>query len=134
MCDASDYAVRAILGQRVEKKPVVIYYASRTLDAAQQNYLTTKKELLEEFYLEIKDKKGIENDVPLSGMYLAKRLLTVRAGVQREFENILVLMFSVEQMQGCLPKGSKDRRSFRTEVGQRRFRALDTQTNIYSSA
>ncbi|CAM8997616.1 unnamed protein product [Rhodiola kirilowii] len=46
MCDASDYAVGAVLGQRVDKKPVVIYYASRTLDMAQKNYLTTEKELL----------------------------------------------------------------------------------------
>ncbi|CAM8968873.1 unnamed protein product [Rhodiola kirilowii] len=46
MCDASDYAVGAVLGQRVEKRPVVIYYASRTLDAAQRNYSTTEKELL----------------------------------------------------------------------------------------
>ncbi|CAM8914310.1 unnamed protein product [Rhodiola kirilowii] len=46
MCDASDYVVRVVLGQRVEKKPVVIYYGSRTLDAAQRNYSTTEKELL----------------------------------------------------------------------------------------
>ncbi|CAM8957409.1 unnamed protein product [Rhodiola kirilowii] len=46
MCDASDYAVGAVLGQRKEKKPVVIHYASRTLDAAQRNYSTTEKELL----------------------------------------------------------------------------------------
>ncbi|CAM8926089.1 unnamed protein product [Rhodiola kirilowii] len=46
MCDASDYAVGAVLGQRDEKKPVVIYYASRTLDSAQRNYSTTEKELL----------------------------------------------------------------------------------------
>ncbi|CAN6459005.1 unnamed protein product [Victoria cruziana] len=31
MCDASDYAIGAILGQRIEKKPVVIYYASKSL-------------------------------------------------------------------------------------------------------
>ncbi|CAM8986895.1 unnamed protein product [Rhodiola kirilowii] len=46
MCDASDYAVGAVLGQRKEKKPMVIHYASRTLDVAQRNYSTTKKELL----------------------------------------------------------------------------------------
>ena len=29
MCDASDYAVGAVLGQRKDKKPYVIYYASK---------------------------------------------------------------------------------------------------------
>ncbi|CAL8090111.1 unnamed protein product [Prunus armeniaca] len=47
MCDASDYAVGAVLGQRVDKKPHAIYYASRTLNDAQLNYSTTEKELLD---------------------------------------------------------------------------------------
>ena len=46
MCDASDYAVGAVLGQRKDKKLHAIYYASRTLDSAQMNYATTEKELL----------------------------------------------------------------------------------------
>ncbi|KAM1059014.1 hypothetical protein ACFX2B_023592 [Malus domestica] len=46
MCDASDYAVGAVLGQRRDKLPHVIYYASRTLNDAQLNYATTEKELL----------------------------------------------------------------------------------------
>ena len=46
MCDASDFAVGAVLGQRVDKVFRTIYYASRTLNGAQLNYATTEKELL----------------------------------------------------------------------------------------
>ena len=46
MCDASNHAVGAVLGQRREGKPFVVYYASRTLNSAQMNYSTTEKELL----------------------------------------------------------------------------------------
>ena len=44
--DASDYGVGAVLGHRCEKRPCVILYASCTLNDAQMNYTTTKKELL----------------------------------------------------------------------------------------
>jgi hypothetical protein len=43
MCDAGDYAIGVVLGQRADKKLNVIYYASKTLDRAQRNYATTKK-------------------------------------------------------------------------------------------
>ncbi|KAL0286071.1 UNVERIFIED_CONTAM: Retrovirus-related Pol polyprotein from transposon.6, partial [Sesamum radiatum] len=46
MCDASNHAVGAILGQRVVRDPHAIYYVSRMLDSAQSNYTTTEKELL----------------------------------------------------------------------------------------
>ena len=46
MCDASDYAIGVVLGQSKDKKPHVIYYASKTLNEAQKNYITTEKELL----------------------------------------------------------------------------------------
>ncbi|XP_050889277.1 uncharacterized protein LOC127094492 [Lathyrus oleraceus] len=101
MCDASDIAVGAVLGQRREKLLHVIYYASHVLNPAQMNYATTEKELLavvyafdkfrqytdhaalkylfakqdskprllrwilllQEFDVEIRDKKGCENTV-----------------------------------------------------------------------
>lgn len=45
-CDASNQAVATVLGHKKEKCPHVIYYTSKTLDNAQCNYSTTKKELL----------------------------------------------------------------------------------------
>ena len=46
MCDTSDFAVGAVLGQRIDKKLAAICYASNTLADAQLNYTTTEKELL----------------------------------------------------------------------------------------
>ncbi|RVW22337.1 putative mitochondrial protein [Vitis vinifera] len=76
MCDASDFAIGVVLGQREDGKPYVIYYASKTLNEVQRNYTTIKKKLLAvvfaldkfraylvEFNLQIKDKKGVENVV-----------------------------------------------------------------------
>ena len=50
MCDASDLAARAVLGQRKKGKPYVVYYASKTLNEAQRNYTTTEKDLLAVVY------------------------------------------------------------------------------------
>jgi hypothetical protein len=110
MCDASDYAVGAVLSQSKDMKHYAISYASKTLTRPQLNYATMEKELLvevfaiekfrsylvdtkgivyidhaalkyllmkkdakprlirwilllQEFHLEISDKKGVENSV-----------------------------------------------------------------------
>jgi hypothetical protein len=46
MCDASDYAVGAVLRQTKDKKHHKIAYASKTLTGPQLHYATTEKELL----------------------------------------------------------------------------------------
>ena len=50
MCDASNYAVGAVLGQLTEKKPTALWYVSKTLAEAQMNYTSTEKELLAVVY------------------------------------------------------------------------------------
>ncbi|GJS55271.1 reverse transcriptase domain-containing protein [Tanacetum coccineum] len=84
MCDASDFAIGAVLGQRKMKHFQPIHYASKTMTEAQIHYTTTEKEmlavvyafekfrpylvlsksivlLLQEFDITIRDKKGSEN-------------------------------------------------------------------------
>ncbi|GJV88567.1 ribonuclease H-like domain-containing protein [Tanacetum coccineum] len=46
MCDASDFAVGAVLGQRIDGKFKPIYYVSKTLNNTQEHYTNTEKELL----------------------------------------------------------------------------------------
>ena len=46
MCDASNFAVGTVLGQRIDKKSTTICNASKMLDDAQLNYTITEKELL----------------------------------------------------------------------------------------
>nr|GEW62861.1 reverse transcriptase domain-containing protein [Tanacetum cinerariifolium] len=50
MCDASDFAIGAVLGQRQEKHFRPIHYASKTMTEAESNYTTTEKEMLAVVY------------------------------------------------------------------------------------
>nr|GEV71993.1 DNA-directed DNA polymerase [Tanacetum cinerariifolium] len=62
MCDASDYAVGAVLGQRKTKHFQPIHYASKTMTDAQAHYTTTEKELLAVKENQEKDKIGSKPD------------------------------------------------------------------------
>nr|GEU68017.1 reverse transcriptase domain-containing protein [Tanacetum cinerariifolium] len=79
MCDASDFAIGAVLGQRQDKHFRPIHYASKTMTEAESNYTTTEKEMLAvvyafekfwsylimnksiEFTFKVIDTKGAEN-------------------------------------------------------------------------
>ncbi|GJV25857.1 reverse transcriptase domain-containing protein [Tanacetum coccineum] len=50
MCDASDFALGAVLGQRKDKHFHPIHYASKTMTGAQLHYTTTEKEMLAVVY------------------------------------------------------------------------------------
>nr|GEV57398.1 reverse transcriptase domain-containing protein [Tanacetum cinerariifolium] len=62
MCDASDFAIGKVLGQRQDKHFRPIHYVSKTMTEAESNYTTTEKEMLAvEFTFKVIDTKGAEN-------------------------------------------------------------------------
>nr|GEV50126.1 reverse transcriptase domain-containing protein [Tanacetum cinerariifolium] len=50
MCDASDFAIGAVLGKRIEKHFRTIHYASKMMIEAESIYITTEKEMLAVVY------------------------------------------------------------------------------------
>nr|GEZ32955.1 reverse transcriptase domain-containing protein [Tanacetum cinerariifolium] len=78
MCDASDYTVGAVLGQRIKKHLRPIHYASKTMNQAETNYTTTEKEMLVEFDFKVIDTRRAEN-------YAADHL----SRLENPYENIL---------------------------------------------
>ncbi|GJV85314.1 reverse transcriptase domain-containing protein [Tanacetum coccineum] len=50
MCDASDFAIGAVLGKRHEKHFRPIHYTSKTMNEAESHYTTTEKEMLAVVY------------------------------------------------------------------------------------
>nr|GEW95574.1 reverse transcriptase domain-containing protein [Tanacetum cinerariifolium] len=50
MCDASDFTIGAVLGQRQDKHFRPIHYASKTMTEAESNYTMSKKEMLAMVY------------------------------------------------------------------------------------
>nr|GFA71838.1 reverse transcriptase domain-containing protein [Tanacetum cinerariifolium] len=78
MCDASDFAVGAVLGQRIEKHFRPIHYARKTMNQAEANYTTTEKEMLAAFDFKVIDTRGAEN-------YTADHL----SRLENPYENII---------------------------------------------
>nr|GEY30617.1 reverse transcriptase domain-containing protein [Tanacetum cinerariifolium] len=50
MCDASDFAIGAVLGQPQDKHFRPIHYASKTMTEAESKYTATEKEMLAVVY------------------------------------------------------------------------------------
>ncbi|WVZ48669.1 hypothetical protein U9M48_000088, partial [Paspalum notatum var. saurae] len=99
MCDASDYAVGAVLGQRKDGRVHAIYYASKTLNEAQVNYATTEKELLAVVFAFEKFRSYIVNSkvIVYTDHAAIKYLLTKKDAKPRLIRWILMLQeFDVE--------------------------------------
>ncbi|WVZ84127.1 hypothetical protein U9M48_031188 [Paspalum notatum var. saurae] len=99
MCDAVDYAVGAVLGQRKNGKVHAIYYASKTLNEAQVNYATTEKELLAIVFAFEKFRSYIVNSkvIVYTDHAAIKYLLTKKDAKPRLIRWILMLQeFDVE--------------------------------------
>nr|GFA01071.1 reverse transcriptase domain-containing protein [Tanacetum cinerariifolium] len=77
MCDANDFTVGAVLGQRIEKHFRPIHYASKMMNQAETNYTTTEKEMLAEFDFKVIDIRGAEN-------YAADHL----SRLENQYENV----------------------------------------------
>nr|GEY07751.1 reverse transcriptase domain-containing protein [Tanacetum cinerariifolium] len=87
MCDASDFPIGAVLGQRQDKHFRPVHYANKTMKEAESKYTTTEKEMLAvvyafekfrsylimnksiEFTFKVVDNKGAEN---LAADYLSR--------------------------------------------------------------
>ncbi|KAF8107735.1 hypothetical protein N665_0117s0007 [Sinapis alba] len=86
MCDASDYAVGAVLGQKKDKKTHVIYYASQTLNVVHMKYATTENEMLtivfafEKFRSYLVGSK-IEGGIPIDERLPEEQIMAIRAVV-----------------------------------------------------
>ncbi|GJU95523.1 reverse transcriptase domain-containing protein [Tanacetum coccineum] len=90
MCDASDFAIGAVLGQRHEKHFRPIHYASKTLIEAQTNYTTTEKELLAIVYA-FEKFRTFMGHVPVftrEQVYYRWQSLFVKIGLKRSVKSV----------------------------------------------
>ena len=106
MCDASDFAMGTVLGQRKEKILRTIYYASRTFNEAQENYSTTEKEILAiVFYCEKFRQYILGSHVIIHTDHAAiKYLMTKKEAKPRLIRWVLLLQefdLEIKNKKGC---------------------------------
>nr|GFB38694.1 reverse transcriptase domain-containing protein [Tanacetum cinerariifolium] len=95
MCDASDFAIGAVLGQCHEKHFKPIHYASKTMNDAKSNYTTTEKEILavvyafEKFRSYLIMNKSIVHTDHSALKYLFAKKMPRRDCFENPYENVL---------------------------------------------
>ena len=95
-CDASDLTIGAVLGQREEGKPYVVYYARKTLNEAQRNYTTPEKELLAVVYALDKFRAYSLRKMPRLGLLdesSCSKNSTCRSKIKREWRMLWKIIF-----------------------------------------
>jgi hypothetical protein len=100
MCDASDYAVGAVLGQRHAKFFHAIYYASKVLNNNQANYTTIEKELLAVIFALKKFRPYLILTKPL----MQKQVLKARRKIQKSAKTERSGGRSAEKHTSCAKK------------------------------
>nr|GEY68636.1 retrovirus-related Pol polyprotein from transposon 17.6 [Tanacetum cinerariifolium] len=85
MCDASDFAIGAVLGKRHEKHFRPINYASKTMNDAESNYTTTEKEMLAVVSL-----MPVSFGPPSIRMPMSLSKIVTRANDKEKFHNVML--------------------------------------------
>nr|GEU64179.1 reverse transcriptase domain-containing protein [Tanacetum cinerariifolium] len=99
MCDASDFAIGAVLGQRQDKHFRPIHYASKTMTEAESNYTTNEKEMLAvEFTFKVIDTKGAEN---LAADHLS-RMTEAESNYTTNEKEMLAVVYAFEKFRSYL--------------------------------
>ncbi|GJU49068.1 reverse transcriptase domain-containing protein [Tanacetum coccineum] len=124
MCDASDFAIGAVLGQRKNKHFQPIHYASKTMNEAQTHYTTTEKELLavvyafEKFrsYL-VMSKSIVYTDHSAIKYLFAKRMLMARLLAGKKLLTFLKLATVDPPGDTTVPITQQERSSIQDSIG-----------------
>nr|GEZ46809.1 reverse transcriptase domain-containing protein [Tanacetum cinerariifolium] len=105
MCDASDYAVGAVLGQRIKKHFRPIHYARKTMNQAEANYTTTEKEMLAVVYAFEKFRSYLimNKSIVYTDHSALKYLFSKKDAKARLLQNPYENVFDPKEINGTFP-------------------------------
>ncbi|GKA58801.1 reverse transcriptase domain-containing protein, partial [Tanacetum coccineum] len=112
MCDASDFAIGTVLGQRHEKHFRPRHYANKTITEAELHYTTTKKEMIAVVYAFEKFRSYLilNKSIVYTDHSALKYLFAKKDSKARLLRWVLLLQefkFKVIDTKGARPKGDK---------------------------